>query len=692
MIGSDVFPRSESSFFDEDSSERPVLVPSYEPGGGLWFFWPKSGALQKLPYTVNRVVDESPLMDQGYVFHGRKVVKLMALDPIGGAVRWIHDDDSEVAPKAGRARSNPFAQQESFLISRVEYTLYTTNAETGKLRSKVSISDLALLGLPDEAGHGRDQRVIPVILTEQYSNGEWGVACLDRRNGAILWRRPLPSQAVCGFFWDRNGVASVPLHSREQFVEAAMNGAMNGVSSDAAIAVHRHKDSLFILPVPELGDLSPLGLGDRGFEKSAALALISSRQAVQHQLLPAGDGRWQSPRLDGCVGRDRPDVGACIAGVYRISAADQLAGPPIRSGQSPAQERPFLIGPGQDEGPGGPNGARRASRGAADGADGAWYLYYAVAGVMVWPALAWLVWLLATHGPRTRVQLWVTAWIDWAHSRLHQAEARTPPPPGLRDSATGAESADGGDGGQGTSRASDHGGQASTVTDASGGAGSGDGGRDASPHGGQPAPWAEDAAGRGPGEVDAPGTSLRPQCAVATAAAAAKGAFGADARAGGVVSESPTSGTEHTWSKAECAEAEADGEVSGATSWGSSSRSESDDGCGGGGGRRGRPVLAIPSKKPAPAAASKGKEAGEMDILRQLDEEAMCSKVGRQLRRRLDLCQKRPYPKLPVGACSIHLTPSITRIHPRSSPSLPLLCRLDLPVVASDPRSIPSFR
>ena len=288
----------------EDSSDRPMLIPSYEAGGGLWMFWPKSLALQKIPYTVNRIVDESPLMDQGYVFHGKKSVKLMAVEPNGGKIRWIHNDDDELASKS-RARSNAHMQQDTFLISRIEYTLYTTNAATGKLRSKVKISELSLLSSPDETPKEEDNRVLPFLVAEQTANGEWGVSCLDGMTGALLWRRALPSQAVCGFYWDRQGAAKLPLHSLEEFVEAAMNGA----ESDSSIVLHTHKDSLFILPVPSTAEYSlrpgqfPNFFGDQSFEKSVALALISSRKlSLQYQtrLEPGADGRWFSSTFEGC--------------------------------------------------------------------------------------------------------------------------------------------------------------------------------------------------------------------------------------------------------------------------------------------------------------------------------------------------------------------------------------------------------
>jgi hypothetical protein len=411
--------------------------------------------------------------------------------------------------------------------------------------------------------------MLPVIITEQKGNGEWGIACLDGRSGAVLWRRALPSQAVCGFFWDRSGAASLPLHSRDQFVEAAMDG----VSSDGAIVIHQHKGSLFLLPVPGIADLSVFAnIGDLTFEKSAALALISSPQPVQHQLAPAGDGRWQSPWLDGCAGGSRQEAAACIAGVYRISASDMSAASAARSGPSPAQPRGSLIGPGQgaavdDEGWGGGSGP--------GGGSGAWYLYYAAAGVLVWPALAALAWLLATQGPRTRVQVWVTACIDWAHSRLHHAEPRPAPPPAPpAPSPDGPSSAVGGE---------------------------------------------KRAAAGASGEAAAPGVHLRPQCAMAGAGGGGKGAR-EDGRGGGVVAESPTSGTEHTWSKGDGpeaeAEAEAEAEVSGATSWGTGSDTSNDSA------RRARPGLAIPR------AALAG--VGDMDCMRLLDEEARKSKVGRR--------------------------------------------------------------
>ena len=163
-------PSSDSRLSEaEDPDERPLLIPSYEAGGGLWFFWPSSQALQKLPFTVNKIVEESPMMDQGYVFHGKKVVKLMALDPVRGRIRWIHDDDGEPGPKAGRARSRAAAPEEVLLISRAEYTLFTTNARTGRLRSSVSISDLSLLGAADEAA---DARALPLIVAEEDAGGE----------------------------------------------------------------------------------------------------------------------------------------------------------------------------------------------------------------------------------------------------------------------------------------------------------------------------------------------------------------------------------------------------------------------------------------------------------------------------------------------------------------------------------------
>lgn len=481
-------------------------------------FWPKSLALQKIPYTVNRIVDESPLMDQGYVFHGKKSVKLMAVEPFRGKIRWIHNDDDEMASKS-RARSNSHIQQDTFLISRVEYTLYTTNAATGKLRSKVKISELSLLSSPEETMKMEDSRMLPFLVAEQTANGGWGVSCLDGVTGAVLWRRALPSQAVCGFYWDRQGAAKLPLHSLEEFVEAAMNGA----ESDSSIVLHKHKDSLFILPVPSTAEYRmrpeqfPTLFGDQSFEKSVALALISSRQmSLQHQTrLEAGaDGRWFSSKFEGCGrdGRSWRDIGSCITGAYRVSMAAPSAlavDPPPGLGRSTLMNPPYLIGPGHS------NASvplAEAAAGQGGGAYGRRYLYFMLGGAVVWPLAALIVWLLATRGRVSRLQRWVTRCIDWAHSRLHQAEGQPPLAPPAQDNSALCKALANG---------------------------------------------------------SAPGLTL---CANGSKAQRANGHGRAG---GGAVADSPTSGTEHPWPKGQGLPGDTD---LSSTTWATSSRSVSNDG------------------------------------------------------------------------------------------------------------------
>ena len=102
----------------EDAQAAQMLIPSYEPGGGLWTFDPQSLVLQKIPWTMSRYVDHqfdrhpfgppligpaifrprlvtppwavcsivqaAPMTEHDIIFHGKKSIKLMAIDPLTG--------------------------------------------------------------------------------------------------------------------------------------------------------------------------------------------------------------------------------------------------------------------------------------------------------------------------------------------------------------------------------------------------------------------------------------------------------------------------------------------------------------------------------------------------------------------------------------------------------------------------------
>ncbi|KAJ3415687.1 bifunctional endoribonuclease/protein kinase ire1 [Chytridiales sp. JEL 0842] len=128
---------------DKVGGEEGYIIPEPVGDGNLYHFLPGS-PIKKLPFSIKQAVSGQSFTDGRVVYVPKKVSRLLALDPMSGHIMKSFGQDE---PWVFNSPVDPNAVA-PIMISRTEYILMITDAQTMKVRWNITFGEYSSSSLP----------------------------------------------------------------------------------------------------------------------------------------------------------------------------------------------------------------------------------------------------------------------------------------------------------------------------------------------------------------------------------------------------------------------------------------------------------------------------------------------------------------------------------------------------------------
>ncbi|KAJ3175574.1 bifunctional endoribonuclease/protein kinase ire1 [Geranomyces variabilis] len=236
----------------QSSVNDGVYIPEPTGDGDLYYFEPSSKSIRKLPFPIKTIVDDNnAFISDDFVFTGKKVNKLVALNPINGEVLQRYETGAEVSPEGPIGSVD---HTKAVFIGRTQYLLSMRDKKTAKLRWNITYGEYSTPDSPNFSSTARwgkteSTRTETMDTSKlQMSSDAEGVFTFSSRENALATRLRFESPAIAAF--------QIGQQSEGLTLQKAYPLALPVTPALATVSVGIHNGSFFILSSRNYPDIA----------------------------------------------------------------------------------------------------------------------------------------------------------------------------------------------------------------------------------------------------------------------------------------------------------------------------------------------------------------------------------------------------------------------------------------------------